>query len=191
LISITLGIACVVLGTVPAEAQKGAQPIEIFSARVIAQGQLGASGTAQVQISITRWTTDEERERVLASMLENDDRSVSNTLASMEPVGTFREVSKLAYDLRYARKTTNGGKTVIILGTNRPIAMFEAVNQTRSFKHNVSVIELVVDAEGKGEGTLAAGVRIRFDEKKNQIVFEDFTFAPLRMTGVNRMKVKN
>jgi len=68
--------------------------------------------------------------------------------------------------------------------------MFETTQSTRSSKHNVSIIELQVDAEGNGEGTLAAGVRIRFDKEKNQLVLENYSFAPLRLTNVKQEKAK-
>lgn len=186
----TAVVLCFSLSASTANAQKKNQPLESYSARVIAQGQLGVSGTAQVQIAINRWSTDEERRTVLNSTMDKDERSVAKALASLEPVGYFREVGSRGYDLRYARKVTEGDKTVITLATDRPIAMFESSQNTRSFKHNVSIIELQVDEKGIGEGTLAAGVRIRFDEKKNHLVLEDFTFAPLRLSNVKSNKAK-
>jgi hypothetical protein len=181
---------CFALGASPALAKKKekSQPLESYSARVIAQGQVGVSGTAQVQIVINRWSTDEERQTVLNATADKDERSVAKALASLDPVGYFREISKRGYDLRYARKRTEGDTTVIILATDRPIAMFETTQNTRSFKHNVSIIELRVDAEGNGEGTLAAGVRIRFDKEKNQLVLENYSFAPLRLANVKLEK---
>lgn len=182
---------CLALGASPAIAKKKkSQALESYSARVIAQGQVGVSGTAQVQIVIDRWTTDEEREMVLKATTDQDERSVAKALASLEPVGYFREISKRGYDLRYARKTTEGDKSVIILATDRPISMFETTQSTRSSKHNVTIIQLVVDESGNGEGTLAAGVRIRFDKEKNQLVLENYSFAPLRLTNVKQEKAK-
>ncbi len=189
-----VGVAVVVLSlalvVAPAVAKKKSQALESYSARVIAQGQVGVSGTAEVQIVINRWSTDEERQGVLNATMDKDERSVAKTLASLEPVGFFREISKRGYDLRYARKAADGDTTVITLATDRPIAMFEATQSTRSSKHNVSIIELRVDAEGTGEGTLAAGVRIRFDEKQNHLVLEDYSFAPLRLSNVKLEKPK-
>lgn len=182
---------CLALGASPAIAKKKkSQALESYSARVIAQGQVGVSGTAQVQIVIDRWTTDEEREMVLKATTDQDERSVAKALASLEPVGYFREISKRGYDLRYARKTTEGDKSVIILATDRPISIFEATHSTRSSKHNVTIIQLVVDESGNGEGTLAAGVRIRFDKEKNQLVLENYSFAPLRLTNVKQEKAE-
>jgi len=182
---------CLALGVSPAIAKKKkSQALESYSARVIAQGQVGVSGTTQVQIVINRWSTDEEREMVLKATTDQDERSVAKALASLEPVGYFREISKRGYDLRYARKTTEGDKSVIILATDRPISIFEATHSTRSSKHNVTIIQLVVDESGNGEGTLAAGVRIRFDKEKNQLVLENYSFAPLRLTNVKQEKAK-
>jgi hypothetical protein len=118
------------------EEKNESQPLESYSARVIAQSQVGASGTAQVQILINRWSTDEERQMVLNATTDKDKRSVAEALASLDPVGYFREISKRGYDLRYARTTTEGDKSVVILATDRPISMFEATQSTRSSKHN-------------------------------------------------------
>jgi hypothetical protein len=191
-VSLTAIGLCLAMGASPAIAKKKkeSQPLESYSARVIAQGQMGVSGTAQVQIVVNRWSTDEERQKVLNATTDKDERSVAEALASLEPVGCFREVSKRGYDLRYARKTTEGDKYVVILATDRPISMFEATQYTRSSKHDVTIIRLVMDESGNGEGTLAAGVRIRLDDKENHLVLENYSYAPLRLSNVKLEKAK-
>lgn len=193
IVSLTAIGLCLAVGASPAIAKKKKenQPLESYSARVIAQGQGGVSGTAQVQIVINRWSTDEERQMVFNATTNKDERSVAKALASLDPVGYFREISKRGYDLRYARKTTEGDRSVVILATDRPISILEATQSTRSSKHNVTIIQLVMDESGNGEGTLAAGVRIRFDEKENHLVLENYSYAPLRLSNVKLEKAKN
>lgn len=138
IVSLTAIGLCLAMGASPAIAKKKkeSQPLESYSARVIAQGQVGASGTAQVQIVINRWSTDEERQMVLNATTDKDEPSMAEALASLDSVGYFREISKRGYDLRYERTTTEGDKSVVILATDRPISMFEATQSTRSSKHN-------------------------------------------------------
>ena len=70
IVSLTAIGLCLAMGASPAIAKKKkeSQPLESYSARVIAQGQVGASGTAQVQIVINRWSTDEERQAAQAKL---------------------------------------------------------------------------------------------------------------------------
>jgi hypothetical protein len=48
-----------------------------------------------------------------------------------------------------------------------------------------------MDESGNGEGALAAGVRIRFDEKENHLVLEDYSYAPLGLSNVKQEKAKD
>jgi len=175
----------------PAHAQKKkVEPIESYSATAIASGQAGVSGTARIQIVINRWSTEEEREKITAAMKEQDEMGIVRTLSSFEPVGTIREITRMSYDLRYAREVREGGRRTIILGTDRPVEVAEMAFNTRSSRHNVSIIQLDVDDQGVGQGILAAGVRIRYNEQKNQIEMEDYTFQPLDLRNVKRDKPK-
>ncbi|MEJ2187868.1 MAG: hypothetical protein P8Y93_00375, partial [Acidobacteriota bacterium] len=85
-VSLTAIGLCLAMGASPAIAKKKkeSQPLESYSARVIAQGQMGVSGTAQVQIVVNRWSTDEERQKVLNATTDKDERSVAEALASLE-----------------------------------------------------------------------------------------------------------
>ena len=68
--------------------------------------------------------------------------------------------------------------------TNRPIGVWEAVRQPRSFEYDLTLIQLTLDSEGKGAGVLAVGVEIGFDKQKNQLVIKNSSSSPIQLTGI-------
>jgi hypothetical protein len=64
--------------------------------------------------------------------------------------------------------------------------MAEAVYQPRWRDYDVTFIVLDLDAEGKGEGQLAMGVRLDVDHEKKQLVIENFGTEPVRLMSVNK-----
>src|SRR6476659_33200 len=77
------------------------KPIEKFTA-FAANLEKGKAGI--VEIAITRWSTDEERERLLTTLQEfGRDKLVDELQKIKPPVGYVRTPTTLAYDLYYAR----------------------------------------------------------------------------------------
>ncbi len=52
----------------------------------------------------------------------------------------------------------------------------------------MTLIVLDVDAEGKGEGQLAMGVKMGVNQEKKQLVIENFGTEPIRLTRVTKTK---
>ncbi len=52
-------------------------------------------------------------------------------------------------------------------------------------KHNMTLITFEVDAEGKGEGTMVSGVKVKIDDKKS-IGMDSALTAPRRGSEVER-----
>lgn len=63
--------------------------------------------------------------------------------------------------------------------------IYELRYGTRSEDYPFTYVELVIDSNGKGEGTLIPAARIHFDSKnKNQVDAENFGIYPARLVGV-------
>lgn len=158
-----------------------------FDAVAVNMSNVGPRGQVRVEVRVDRWSTDEER-AVLAEALKEQaggQRDVANTLFSKDPVGTIRERTSLAYDLRYSRSipTEEGGRQ-IILATDRRIAFAEAWRASRTLDYNVSLIILNVDERGRGEGQIMLGAELNWNAAKNQVEIEHFASQPIRLNNV-------
>ncbi len=71
-----------------------------------------------------------------------------------------------------------------MLLTDRPVGMFEAVNQPRSIDYPFTLIEMHVDRQGKGEGKLSLATKITFDQKKSVIELENYASEAVRLQNV-------
>ena len=168
-----------------AESEEGQLPWR-FDITAMNTGSVGPR-TARLDLSLTRWSTDEEREALFEALKQGSRRSLPDALNRQESVGRLREVRGTGEELRYSRRipTAEGGEQ-IILATDRRIAFVEAWRASRTLDYNVSVIQLEIGPDGRGQGTLMVGAEITFDEAKNQITIEHMAIQPIRLTQVRR-----
>lgn len=194
---VALALTVTLLAVRDAEAQEKFK--ETFSALAVAMGTsnppvVPAGRTTTVQITITRWTTDEERTNLLTQLIENGQEALTKTLNKQKETGWIRATGRAAARstfpserLRYAREFKGeGGRRRIVLALDRPISMAEAVYQPRWRDYDVTLIVLDVDAEGKGEGQLAMGVQLAIDQEKKALVIENFGTEPIRLMSVHK-----
>ena len=146
--------------------------------------------TATIDFTIERWSTDEERNQLLAIIAEKKDptQPLLRALQKLPRVGRIRTPQTLAWDLHYARqfKGEDGGRR-IVLATDRPIGFREAANSGRSLDYPFTIIEIHLDAEDKGEGKILAGTKIFVDKNKN-LVLENYAQQPVRFNEIHRQK---
>ena len=177
-------IVVLVFTVAPAMAEEAELPLH-FDAIAANMSNIGPRGQARLQITIKRWSTDEERAKIL-EVLKNQSgrRDLANTLFGKESVGTIRETGDLAYDLRYARLISSEGAHMVVMATDRPIGFAETWRSSRTLDYNVSLVILSVDDEGRGEGQIMLGAEFSWDEANNQLVIENFASQPIRLTSV-------
>jgi len=182
----TLGLA-LALGFVatPLPAEEDELPLQ-FDAVAVNMSNVGPRGQIRLQIRVNRWSTDEERAKLMEALKAQGrgGRDLANTLFGKESVGSIRESQSLAYDLRYSRSIPTESGRQIILATDRRIAFAEAWRASRTMDYNVSLIVLEVDAEGRGEGQIMLGAEFGWDEDKNQVEITHFASQPIRLNNV-------
>jgi hypothetical protein len=172
------------LTVVQAEERK---PIEKFTAFA---ASLGTGRTAVVEITIYRWSTDEEREMLLTTLQEfGRDKLIDALQKIRPPVGTIRTANSLAYDLYYARNHPQpDGSRRIVLATNRRVAFGEVVTAQRSLDYQVTLIEIRVDKDGKGEGKLVPAAKVSWDKQAKKIEIENYNALPVELLQVKAIK---
>lgn len=155
---------------------------ERFTAVAIVNNNLG-SGAGVVQIDITRWSTQSERTELLNVLKKSGAEKLLDTLQDMRPVGTIKTPDSLGYDLRYANQTSlpEGGRR-IVLATDRPIGFWEATRRPRTIDYPFTVIQMEIDRNGEGKGTLSYATKII--PQGDTIVLENFATQPIMLTQI-------
>ena len=173
-----------------APAVSGQNQREMFTGFAI---NLNAGGrTATVEITVDRWSTDAERDRLLRILQEEKDVRRANdkllrALEDMPAVGSIRTPTSLAWDLHFARQMPLGdGARRIVLGTNRPIGFREARNQPRSIDYPFTIVEIRLDAEGRGSGKILPGTKLYIEN--GELVLENFEALPVQFNEIRKVK---
>jgi hypothetical protein len=158
---------------------------EEFIANAVNMSNVGNPGASQVEITVNRYTTDEARDRLMATFRENGASGLLKALQSEPPVGNIRAPGSLSYDLRYARQLPGeeGGRR-IVLATDRPIGFAEAANNSRTIDYPFTLVELRLDKDGHGEGKLSVATKLTLND--NVLVIEDYADQPVMLTDVRK-----
>jgi hypothetical protein len=184
---------------IAAHAQTKGDQLEI-TAFAVNMSNIATGANAVVDIRINQWSTAEERERLITTMVEKGQDALLRELTRTPIKGRFRipgiqgpdpHQLRLGHDLHYSWQAPlpDGGRRIVI-ATDRYIGFREAANQPRTTDYPFTLIEIRVNKEGKGEGKMAVATKITFDKKKNQIELENYGTEPVRLNNL-QMKVKS
>ena len=164
--------------------EPGNKPIEIFKAFAV-QMQSGAAGA--VEIAITRWSTDAEREMLLRVLKDAGQPAMIAELQKLPQVGYIKMPNSMGVALFYARENTlPDGTRQVVIGTDRSIGMATAAPQLS--KYDATVIELHFkkgSAKGEGKIVLAAKASVGKDGK---VQISNYQGEPVRLMDVKTAK---
>jgi hypothetical protein len=189
-------MAVVMLAVQPLGSQTSGEKLEI-TAFAVNMSTIATGANAVVDIKINRWSTPQEREKLITTMLEKNSDALLRELQRMPEMGRFSipglmgpdpHQLRLGNPLRYTWQTPQpeGGRRIVI-ATDRYIGMAEARNQPRTIDYPFTLFEIRVNKNGEGEGKMAVATKISFDKKKNAIELENYGSEPVRL---NNLKVK-
>ncbi|HEX6737637.1 MAG TPA: hypothetical protein VF310_05190 [Vicinamibacteria bacterium] len=140
-----------------------------------------------IEITIDRWSTDQDRDQLLAALRESGSDGLLKALQKIkDPVGYIRTPESIGYPLRFAREVPNaeGGKRVIV-ATDRPIGFLEATRRPRTFDYPFMIVDLRIDAKGEGQGKLMPLARITANDE-HVVEIENYANEPVRLTQVKQ-----
>ena len=167
--------------------EPGNKPIEIFKAFAV-QMQSGKAGA--VQISVTRWSTDEERQKLLDVLKESGQKAMIADLQKMPQVGYIKLPNTMGVALFYARSTDlPDGTRQVVFGTSRAIGM--ATNAPQASKYDATVIELhLPPGGGKGEGKIVLAGKASVG-KDGKVQISNYQGEPIRLKDVTASAPKS
>src|SRR5262245_34408238 len=150
-----------------------------------------SSGAGQVIIRVDRWSAITERDRLVNTLLGKGPDKLLDVLQDMKPVGIIKTPDSLGYDLHYAHQNPgeDGGRDIVI-ATDRPIGFWEASHQPRTIDYPFTVIQMHINKDGKGTGTLSYATKVSV--VNHTVVLENFSSAPVMLTQVeSRLRRSN
>ena len=160
---------------------------EAFSAIFANISNVGQVGAAPVTIRITRWTDAAEHEKLMSILEAKGTEALVRALQDGKATGSIGTPQQLPYELRYARQyPTEGGGRRIILMTDRPMAFAERTGASPSRDYPLTWIELQVDANGRGEGSISIAARLRL--LGDILGIEDYANQPAKLNDVKPIK---
>jgi hypothetical protein len=181
-------IGAMLLVTAVAPAAHQDPPVqEEFSAVLTNISNVGGAGLTPLTIRIRRWTGDEENERMLGILRDKGQRAFLDALIDAKAVGSISTPTSLKYDFFYARQmpTKEGGRRIMLI-SDRPMTVAERTSAATSRDYPFTVIDLQLDKEGNGEGTLAQLVQLKL--LGNILGIENLASGPMRLNNVKKTK---
>lgn len=119
--------------------------------------------TSMMDITVTEWTSSDERQMLIDHMKSDGAGSLREKLQGLSVKGRINPSGQMGVNWRYAYKFPKSGGTTIILATDRPVNVGEAIDQgVVGRSHNITMAVLELDEDGKGAGTLVLGAELSF-----------------------------
>ena len=158
-----------------------------YTAVAVNMGSPAGWTTLTVEMVVNRWSTDAERDRLMAVLMAKGSDALLETLRDMPRVGYIRTPDSIGYDLHFASRQPSGdGWERVVLATDRYISFWEAANRPRTVDYPFTVIDLRIGPHGEGEGKMSLFAKVIPDKASNTIVLEDYGTQPVLLNNVRK-----
>lgn len=191
--SSAFGLLLLVFGSAIFIAETNPQK-ETFTAFAVVSG-LNTQGTvsSQVTISIDRWTTDAELADLVGAFNARGQDGLLDVLQKTPRIGYFRMPDSRTYTIEYElhcafQQPDDQGGRRIFLATDRAIRYFDVIEKFRTRNYPFTVVELRLNKDNRGEGTIAVNAKIIVSTGGKYFDLENYD--PLRVLLKSVEKVK-
>lgn len=163
-----------------------AQAPGTFTATATVKTQNGVTATAPVSVIVDRFSTDGDRDAVMAALKKGGTDGVHGLLLTRPPIGTVKvgdSVTSIKYV--YERATADGRLITAVTGV--PIAYIGAGAPGAPLKSGVylGLVMLEVKPGAAGHGEVAPATKVRLNEQ-GTIVTSDYSGDTVMLTNVVR-----
>lgn len=155
-----------------------------------------AAGT-KLRIEVFRWSTDEDREKLITALKETGADQLQTTLQALPESGYVWTDESLGYAVHYAyREPLHNGGERIILATDRSLGSWSGHPWTAKPENGFaaypySVIELLLNSSGRGDGRMSINSKVVANEGRKTILLENSDAAPAALKNVERANARS
>jgi len=187
---VIVALVSTVFPTFAAEDSQANQPVpQRYRGRIASLSGPTAGGTAFLVFHIDRFATDTEVQGLAQVLGEQGEEALLKAVSDIEPGGWVKIGNGLRYHLRVIRSMETPEGRMLIGITDRPIQFGEIARSTRSRQYTFGWVQILFDADGKGEGNLIPTAKINFNDE-GRLVVESFGIQPFRILKVTAEKIK-
>ena len=157
---------------------------EVYTGTVAAIGGQFAGASRPFTLEITGYTSSDEAQREFEILRAQGQDDFIKAI-SHKKLGHFSLDGQVGRDLKFVQESqTEKGRKITIL-FERWLRMFELKYGTRSQDYPFTYIELFVNDDGKGEGSVVGLAKLSFDKKTpNTLDVENFGTYAAKLMGV-------
>jgi hypothetical protein len=155
------------------------------TAAAIGTGGLRTSPVAtSLDIVVERWSSESERQRLIGSLKQGEDE-ILETVRELRRVGYIRTPNSLGWDLHFAQSNPgeDGGRRVVV-ATDRPMSFWEIANQPRTVDYPFTFIQLQLNGDGEGRGTLSVATKVLSTRDGRFVELETYDAPPVQLNDV-------
>lgn len=165
-----------------AQAEKGAH----YSGVLIGTGGVAGGASMWIDMYVDEFTDNEEALGYLTILKEKGQDAVVRALEKSN-IGRVVAPSGGNVYLAVARKIESETGTVVRLFTARPMHFLERYEMTRSSQYPISLIELMLDKDGNGQGAIIAAGKVKITED-GRLELESLGNQYVKITNVRRVE---
>ena len=162
---------------------------ERFTALAATMGRPGHAQSGLLEMTVTDWFTDDDLERLIATLIDEGSGALLDEVRDIRPVGYLRMPDGMQYDLLFAQDVPDehGGRRVILLTDF--VSLSQAADEPDAFDQGFALIELRLDPKGAGVGAMSLAIRIAEHGERGLIAPEHYAVQTVRLTAVRRTKL--
>jgi hypothetical protein len=157
---------------------------EVYTGNAVAIGGQFGGASRPFTLEVTGYTPDEEAQQDFQILRTQGQDDFMKAIGNKK-LGFLAFDGQVGRDLNFVQETqTENGRKITIL-FERWLQMFEVRYGTRSQDYPFAYIELFINDNGKGEGSLIGLAKVSFDKKNpNNLDIENFGAYPAKLMGV-------
>ena len=185
---IAVALAAGLFAATPTAQSNMAKPEKLTAFAVDISNTAPRANATPVDITINRWSTDAERDRLLSVFRDKGQDALLSELQKLPVVGGIRTPGSLNYDIHFAREKADaeGGRMVFLM-TDRYVSVWEAMNRPRTIDYPFTLIQLQLDKNSRGVGKASIATKIT-QEPDGTIELENFSNQPVMLNDVRPSK---
>lgn len=160
------------------------QTSDTISADATVKSAGGVKASAPVVVTIKRYSTDAERDALLASLKKGGTASARELLAKQADLGAV-QVGARQTPIKYAFRRSTGGGQLVTVVTAEPMLFLGGGVPDAKPKSGFDLGLVLLDTTGKGSGELVPATKIRVNAD-GAIVTEDYSGEVIALSNVRR-----